>query len=59
MGIPDYIREEIEKYMEEKRNNKIRFTTYENIFAYINLAKVTGRITEEEAEMIKNMIEKE
>ena len=58
MEIPDYIQEEINKYLEEKRNNKTRFTTYDNINAYINLARTVGRITEGEAEMIKKIIEK-
>ena len=56
MIIPDYIQEEIDKYMIERNNGIKRFTTYENIIAFINLARVAGRITNEEAEAIKKMI---
>ncbi len=53
MGEVDYIEEEIQKYIEEKRNGIDRFTTYENIMAYIRMAVACGRITEKEAEEIK------
>lgn len=56
MEIPSYIQEEICKFIEEKKNGKIRFTTYENIKSYINLAKKAGRITEEQAIKIEKMI---
>ncbi len=57
MEIPEYIEEEIENYIYEKKNNINKFTTYENILAFIKLAKMTGRITEEEAEEIKRIID--
>ena len=51
--MPEYIKEEIEKYIEEKKNGRLRFTTYENIIAFVRLAVVNGRITEEEARQIR------
>lgn len=57
MEIPAYIQEEIENYIYEKKNNISKFTTYENIFAFIGLAKMAGRISEKEAERIMKFVE--
>ena len=58
MEIPDYIQEEIDKFIEEKKNNINRCTTIENIYAYIRLAKKVGRITDAEANKIFEFVRK-
>ena len=58
MEVPDYIQQEIEKYIYEKKHNIKRITTYEKIIAFIGLAKVNGRITEEEAKKIIEEVNK-
>lgn len=55
--IPDYIADEIEKYKWKKANGNSGVETYENILSLISLALFNKRITEDEANEIKKIIE--
>jgi hypothetical protein len=56
--IPDYIKDEIEKYKWKKENGNSGIATYNNILALIRLAVVNNRITEQQAEEIKEVVKK-
>ena len=49
---PDYIKDEIERYLWKKKNGKSGIATFNNILALIGLAKISEQITEDEAENI-------
>mgnify|MGYP003373594069 FL=1 len=56
LKIPDYVKDEINIYLWKKENGKSGIATFDNIFALIGLAKINKRITEEEAEKIRELV---
>lgn len=54
---PNYVVDEFIKYIFKVSPTNNAEATYENIFALINLAKVNNRITQEQADIIKEIIE--
>ena len=56
LKIPDYVKDEINIYLWKKENGESGIATFDNIFALIGLAKINKRITEEEAEKIRELV---
>lgn len=54
--IPDYVREEIEKYKAEKEAGFVGINTLDTIYLFINMAKLNNRITNEEADEIRKLV---
>jgi hypothetical protein len=55
---PDYIVDEVKYYFDRVNNNKIDLFTLDNAISLVNLAKVNNRVTEKQANNIKEAIRK-
>lgn len=53
--IPDYIIEEYKEYIKDNKSNK----KWQNLNALINLSKINGRLTEEQANNLKKQYKKD
>ena len=51
--IPDYIKEEIDEYVEEVISGRNRCMKWENIKALLKLAKFNGRLNQEQINIIE------
>jgi hypothetical protein len=55
--IPDYIKDEIEKYKWKKKNGNSGVATYDNIKSLLGLAIMNKRITREQADQIMKLVD--
>jgi hypothetical protein len=55
---PDYIVDEVKYYFNRVNNNKIDIFTLDNAISLVNLEKVNNRVTEKQANNIKEAIRK-
>lgn len=53
---PDYVVDELKYYFEKKSRGNSAICTFENVLALVNLAKVNNRITKEQADNIKKIL---
>ena len=54
--VPDYIADEIDRYLWKRGNGNSGVSTFYNVLALIRLAVVNNRINEEQANVIKDMM---
>lgn len=55
---PDYVIDEVKYYFDKISQNKVDLLTLDNAISLVNLAKISHRITDEQAEKIKAKIRK-
>ncbi len=49
INVPDYIEDEYQEYIKSDKSS----IKWQNLNSLINLAKISGRVTEEEANILK------